>query len=119
MKTHDVSNQPPPLVGHDPLESDRALSEALDREGAGWARSEVRAFGLRTTSEEVIRWGFQSNENPPILKTHDRYGHRIDEVEFHPAYHALMKLGVEARVHNYPWHETRQGAHVARAAAYS
>ena len=63
-----------------------------------------------------MAWGFAANENPPVLKTHDRFGHRIDEVEFHPAWHELMRLSCEAGLHARPWGEPRAGAHVARAA---
>ncbi len=95
---------------------DRALMEALEREGAVWARTRVEEFGRLLGSEEVIRWGFQANEFPPILRTHDRFGHRIDEVEFHPAWHELMRLSVQHGLANLPWAEPKPGAHVARAA---
>ena len=116
MATHEVLNQPPPLHDYDPLARDRALLEALHREGAARAEAEVAAFGQRTASREVIEWGFKANENPPRLLTHDRFGNRIDEVEFHPAWHELMRLSVGAGVHSGPWREAREGAHVARAA---
>jgi putative acyl-CoA dehydrogenase len=115
---HDVLNQPPPLADYDPFGSDRALVEALEREGAGWAEPEVRAFAKRVGSAEVIAWGFQANESPPVLKTHDRFGHRLDEVDFHPAWHALMQMGVESGLHAAPWSTPRKGAHVARAAKF-
>ena len=67
-------------------------------------------------TEEAIRWGFQANENPPVLHTHDRFGHRIDEVEFHPAWHELMRLAIEHGLASLPWSEPKRGAHVARAA---
>ena len=85
MVTHDVLNQPPLFQDYDPLALDRALLEALRREGAEWAEEDVSEFGRRTASAEAIAWGFQANQNPPRLQTHDRFGHRIDEVEFHPA----------------------------------
>ncbi len=114
--THQVENQPPPLEGHDLLGLDLALTEALHREGAGWAEEELRAFGRRLTEPEVIRWGFQANRSSPELKTHDRFGNRLDEVEFHPAWHSLMKLSCEFGLQGRPWAEPRVGAHVARAA---
>jgi putative acyl-CoA dehydrogenase len=117
--THEVLNQSTPLVNYDPLATNRALAEALEREGGGWAKERITRFGRRVTSEEVIRWGFQANENPPKLRTHDRFGHRIDEVEYHPAYHQLMALGAENGVVNLPWVETKPGAHAARAALYT
>jgi putative acyl-CoA dehydrogenase len=116
MGTHEVLNQPPPLCDYDPLARDRALAEALRREGAGWSEAEVSAFGRRCASREAIAWGFLANENPPLLRTHDRFGNRIDEVEFHPAWHELMRLSVGAGVHCGPWRDPREGAHVARAA---
>ena len=116
MATHEVLNQPPPLQDYDPLAQDQALLEGLRREGADWAEDDVAALGRRSASREAIAWGFQANENPPRLKTHDRFGHRIDEVEFHPAWHELMRLSVASGIHAGPWREPRDGAHVARAA---
>jgi putative acyl-CoA dehydrogenase len=114
--THEVLNQPPPLVDYNLFTCDRALADALDREGAGWAHTRVEEFGRLVGAEEAIRWGFQANEFPPILHTHDRFGHRIDEVEFHPAWHELMGLSVQHGLANLPWTEPKPGAHVARAA---
>jgi putative acyl-CoA dehydrogenase len=90
--------------------------EALQREGAEWARERVTAFGVLRGDPEVQAWAREANENPPKLRTHDRYGHRIDEVEFHPAWHELLGACVEAGVHALPWREPRPGAHVARGA---
>ena len=116
MATHEVSNQPPPLHDYDPLARDGALFEALHREGAEWAEADVAALGRQAASAEALAWGAQANENPPRLRTHDRFGNRIDEVEFHPAWHALMRLSVGSGIHASPWREPREGAHVARAA---
>ena len=74
--THDVLNQAPPLVDYNLFTIDRVLAEALDREGAAWARPRLEEFGRLMGTEEAIRWGFQANENPPILRTHDRFGQR-------------------------------------------
>jgi putative acyl-CoA dehydrogenase len=117
--THAVFNQPPPLEGHNIFSSDRALAEALRREGADWAEERVRAFGEIAGRPETIAWGFQANEHRPVLRSHDRGGHRIDEVEFHPAWHALLGLGVAHGLHALPWREPRPGAHVARAALFA
>jgi len=118
--THQVVNQPPPLVDYNLFSTDGALVEALEREGAGWAKPRLQEFGRLTGCEEAIRWGFQANENPPELRTHNRFGDRIDEVEFHPAWHALMRLSIEHGLASLPWMtpetEPKQGAHVARAA---
>jgi putative acyl-CoA dehydrogenase len=118
-ETHEVLNQPPPLSGYNLFTSDRALGEALDREGAGWARTRAVRLGARAGDPEVQHWGFQANENPPRLRTHDRYGHRIDEVEYHPAYHQLLGLAIENELHALPWRESGGGGHVARAALES
>jgi putative acyl-CoA dehydrogenase len=114
--THAVVNQAPLLVDYNLFKTDGVLVEALEREGAGWARARLEEFGRLTGTEEAIRWGFQANENPPLLHTHDRFGHRIDEVEFHPAWHSLMRLSIEHGLASLPWTEQKQGAHVARAA---
>jgi putative acyl-CoA dehydrogenase len=114
--THEVTNQPPPLEGYNLFEQDRALVEAVERESAGWALPDLTALGKLSGDPEVLRWGVLANENPPVLRTHDRYGNRIDEVEFHPAWHSLMGVAVEHGVHAMPWREPRPGAHVARAA---
>jgi putative acyl-CoA dehydrogenase len=114
--THEVLNQSPPLEDCDLFSTDRALVEALEREGAGWATAQVHTFGKQMGSREVVQLGFDANRNPPVLRTHDRDGRRIDEVEFHPAWHELMRLSVGHRLHCLPWSDPRQGAHVARAA---
>ena len=82
--THEVFNQPPPLEGYNPFTADAALQEAVSREGAGWAAEALAAFGERTGRRDVIELGHLANRHPPRLVTHDRFGHRIDEVEFHP-----------------------------------
>jgi len=112
----EVINQPPPLEPYNLLQTDRALGEALEREKARWAVVELTALGKTLGEPETVRLGFLANENPPVLRAFDRYGHRIDEVEFHPAWHALLSLAVEAGLHASPWAKSRAGAHVARAA---
>jgi putative acyl-CoA dehydrogenase len=118
VSTHEVTNQPPPLAGYDVFGEDRALVEAVEREGAGWALDHLHELGRRAGSEEAQEWGVQANSNPPVLHTHDRYGHRIDEVEYHPAYHSLMGVAVASGLHAGPWREARPGSHVARAAGF-
>ena len=113
---NEVANQPPPLEDYNLFSCDLALQEALEREGAGWARARVTEFGRLSGSAEAIHWGFQANENAPVLHTHDRFGNRRDEVEFHPAWHELMRRSVEYGLHNLSWLEARPGAQVARAA---
>ena len=112
--THEVTNQVPPLV-HD-VADDPALLEGLRREGAGWAEEELHELGRLAGSEQGQEWGRLANENPPKLRTHDRYGHRVDEVEFHPHWHDLMNVAVSHGLHASPWRQDRPGAHVARAA---
>jgi putative acyl-CoA dehydrogenase len=117
-KTHDVFNQVPPLQGLDLFSSNLPLVEATQREGGGWVCARAAELG-QLIGGQPMEWGRLANENRPVLKTHDRYGHRIDEVEFHPAWHSLMKLGVQHELHALPWrHADQDGAHVARAALY-
>jgi putative acyl-CoA dehydrogenase len=118
MATHEVFNQPPPLEGYDVFGQDQALVEALHREGAGWAEDQLRALGALAGSAEVTRWGFEANRHAPELRTHDRFGHRVDQVEYHPSYHKLMAVAVERGLHAAPWRDERPGAHVARAAGF-
>ncbi len=118
MSPHEVENQVPPLVNYNLFTSDRALVEAVDREGAGWVAERARQLGQIVGGEEAIQWGFDANNNPPVLHTHDPRGVRIDEVRFHPSWHALMRLSASFGLHNLPWAEPRDGAHVARAALF-
>jgi putative acyl-CoA dehydrogenase len=111
-------NQPPPLVDYNVFESDAVLKESLEREGGAWAQDMVSELGGLAGTQQAIDWGFQANANPPNLHTHDRFGDRIDEVEFHPAWHELMKVAVGHGLHALPWREPRPGAHAARAAAF-
>ncbi|MQY14620.1 putative acyl-CoA dehydrogenase AidB [Streptomyces sp. RB5] len=115
--THEVTNQPPPLTGHDVAE-DPVLLEGVRREGAAWHLDELHRLGRRAGSEEVQRWADQANRHEPELRTHDRYGNRIDEVDFHPAYHSLMDVAIGAGLGGTPWADERPGAHVARAAGF-
>ena len=116
--THEVTNQPPPLEGYDVFGADAALVEGVEREGAAWASEDLHALGRLAGSPEAIGWGFEANRFPPELRTHDRYGHRVDEVRYHPAYHELMQVAVGHGLHGAPWAVDREGAHVARAAGF-
>ncbi|HEX2678441.1 MAG TPA: isovaleryl-CoA dehydrogenase [Polyangiales bacterium] len=113
--THEVTNQVPPLSGDNPGR-EPALLEALRREGAAWALPEVEEIGALAGSERCQTWGRLANAYPPVLRTHDRFGHRIDEVEFHPAWHELMTVAVEHGLHAAPWRDERENAHLVRAA---
>ncbi len=119
--THEVFNQPPPLTGRNVFADNTPLVEATEREGATWVLERASELGVLIGEVDGPQeeWGRQANENRPVLHTHDRYGNRLDEVEFHPAWHQLMRMGVEHELHALPWRETDKPApHVARAAMY-
>src|SRR3954463_998031 len=116
--THQVTNQTPPLVGHDPIAGDAALSEACLRHADAAALASLAELGALAGSEQAQEWGRLANENPPRLRTHDRYGHRVDEVEFHPAWHDLMRTAVEHGLAGAPWTDPSPHAHVRRAVGY-
>lgn len=113
--THDVTNQPPPLAPYD-ASQDAALIEGLHREGAGWAEQDVRRVGRLAGGTEAQEWAEQANRHEPELRTHDRFGHRIDEVEFHDSWHRLMRVAVAEGFAASAWADSRPGAHVARYA---
>src|SRR5579885_823381 len=100
FRTHGVDNQPPPLAPYDAYATDLPLREALAREGGAWGEAEVAKFGP-VVGGEMMELGRLANENKPRLKLFDRYGHRLDEVEFHPAYHRLMELAFEHQVPSF------------------
>jgi putative acyl-CoA dehydrogenase len=115
---HEVANQPPPLVDYNVFEADQPLVEAVRREGADWAQARIATVGAYAGSAEAQELGRLANENGPKLRTHDRFGNRVDEVEFHPAWHELLGAAVEHELHCSPWKDPRPGAHVARGAAF-
>src|SRR5580704_8809155 len=115
-ETHSVENQPPVLENYNAFVTDVPLKEGVIREGGSWGLERLEKFGGLVGSARVIALGHQANRNPPILRTHDRFGRRIDEVDFHPAWHELMTLGVENETHALPWRTPKPGAHVVRAA---
>jgi putative acyl-CoA dehydrogenase len=117
--THSVTNQPPPLEDTNLFDADRALGEGLRREGAAWAEERVRAYGEVMGSARVLALGRDANRHSPELSAFDRFGHRIDEVNFHPAWHELMTLAMQHAVHALPWREPRGGAQVAHTALHS
>jgi putative acyl-CoA dehydrogenase len=112
----EVTNQPPPLENYNLLTSDTVLREALKREHAEWAEAELSELGERLGRAETIALGTDANRHAPVLNAFDRYGHRRDEVEFHPSWHELLSIALGAGLHSRPWAEPRRGAHVARAA---
>lgn len=114
--THVVENQPAPLAPYDSYTTDLPLQEALRREGGSWGEPDIAAFGP-IAGGELMQLGIDANRNRPRFVPFDPYGHRIDEVEFHPAYHRIMQIGIAHGVPSYTWrHEGREGANVARAA---
>jgi len=117
-RTHEVFNQPEPLEDYNSFDADRPLTEGLRREGAEWAEGRARELGAICGSRQTIRWGFEANDKTPKLRTHDRFGHRVDEVEFDDSWHELMRIGVDNGLHASPWRKPGPGAHVARAAMF-
>jgi putative acyl-CoA dehydrogenase len=117
--THEVLNQPPPLEGHDVAELDRALVEGIVREGAAERLGEVHRIGGLAGEFRWIKAGEDANAHPPALRTHDRYGHRIDSVEYHPAYHDLLRTAVAEGLAGAPWADADPAPHVTRAAKFA
>ncbi len=115
LETHEVENQPPPFEDVNIFETDAPLKNAVEKNGGAAHQKHLSEFGARCGSAEVIEWSRQANNNPPQLKSFDRYGHRLDEVEFHPAYHALMDLGLGAGVSAGAWNADQAG-HVLHSA---
>ena len=124
MPTHEVTNQPPPLAGYDAAQDPALLAalrafRAAGPDGAAGTEASLARLteiGRLAGSERVQEQGRLANEYPPRLRTHDRYGHRIDEVEFHPAWHDLMTAAITRGLHATPWQDQRPGAHLERAA---
>ncbi len=115
--THEVFNQAGALENHNLYLGDQVLREAMQRQ-APEADAALVDYGQLCGLPEVIELGFQANAHKPVLHTHDRFGRRLDVVEFHPAYHSLMEQGFGAGLHSSPWTEPGTGAHAARAARY-
>src|ERR1044071_3313802 len=107
----EVQNQPPPLEPYNLFTSDVVLREAVRREGAEWAEGGLNALGVTLGKPETVKLGFDANRNLPRLKTLDRYGHRLDEVEFNPAWHELLAIALRAGLHSSPWAHPQAGAH--------
>ncbi|MES2819395.1 MAG: acyl-CoA dehydrogenase family protein [Pseudomonadota bacterium] len=114
-ETHEVFNQVPPLDGANLYRLDLPLQEWTRRFGGAWAEPRIEAYGALAGGPLMVA-GFLANENKPVFKSHDRQGHRIDLVEYHPAYHELMATAVAHGLPSVPWTEPRPGAQVARAA---
>jgi len=115
-ETHEVFNQPPPLEDYNVLGSDVAAMDAVEREGGAWAKDHILEYGAHLGTKHFLHQAALANMNGPELKSYDRFGYRTDEVEYHPAYHAFMALGMKYEVHAFPWNRKEKGAHVARNA---
>ncbi len=113
--THEVTNQAPPIVPYNVFDADVALREAIDREGAGWGMDRLRDTGALAGSPETLEHSERCERNGPVLRSHDRYGHRVDEVELDPSWHWLLRQAVEREVHSLPWRDPQPGAHTVRA----
>lgn len=109
-------NQPPILENYNLFASDAALCEAVESNGGTWNNENVKRFGEILGRAETLELGNSANKNPPILKTHDRFGNRLDLVEYHPSYHELMRIGIENETHSLAWTSEKNGAYVARSA---
>jgi putative acyl-CoA dehydrogenase len=114
--THDVLNQSVPFEDVNWFDADVPLREALEREGAGWAIDRARDAGAVAGSAVAQEHARRAERNLPRLLTHDRFGHRIDQVELDPGWHWLLRGAIEREIHSLPWRDPRPGAHVARAA---
>lgn len=115
-ETHEVLNVPEPLETYHAYHQDLALQQAVKAMGGAWGEAELDAFGAVTGSAQMIKHGYLANENKPLFHTHDRYGRRLDLVEYHPSYHELMASAVANGIHSQPWNDPKPGAHVVRAA---
>ena len=115
LETHDVINQPPPFEDVNLFTGDLALLDAVRHAGGEMHRERLSGFGARCGSAQVAEWAAQANKNPPQLKQFDKYGQRLDEVEFHPAYHALMQFGIENGVSSAAW-TAKEAPHVLHTA---
>ncbi len=114
----EVLNQPPPLQPINLFEVDLALRAALEREGGAWGVDRAREAGAEAGTIETLEHSRRAERNEPVLRTHDRYGNRIDAVELDPSWHVLLRGAVEREIHSLPWREERDGAHVVRAALF-
>ncbi|HEX8067363.1 MAG TPA: acyl-CoA dehydrogenase family protein [Thermoleophilaceae bacterium] len=119
LPTHEVLNQPPPLHGHNVFEANPPLREALEREGGGWGVDRCRDIGEVLGSEEADEHCRRAQRNVPRLHTHDRFGNRIDAIEYDPGFHWMLRMGIERELSSLPWRDPRPGAHVVRAAMFT
>ena len=116
--THGVENQAPPLVPYNVFEADHALREAVEREGGGWGVDRLRDTGELAGTTDALAHSERAERNEPILRTHDRYGNRVDEVELDPSWHWCLRQAIEREIHSLPWRDPQPGAHAVRAALF-
>ena len=116
LPTHEVVNMPPHLGDQDLWRDDAALREGVEREGGGWARDKLAAFGRVAGAAETFEKADLANRHLPELESFDRYGMRIDQVAFHPSYHELMAIAIENEVPSFAWRHPRSGSQVVHAA---
>jgi putative acyl-CoA dehydrogenase len=115
LETHEVFNQAPPFEDVNLYAGDNALRQAVQKAGGAVHEARLSALGARAGSAEAIEWGMEANRQTPVLETFDRFGHRIDEVRFHPAYHQLMHQGLDSGIASIAWDGSPAG-HVGHAA---
>jgi len=116
--THAVENQPTDLANYNLFKADVALRESVAHAGAAWAMADLDRFGALIGTSEYLEQGHLANKFQPEFDTHDRHGRRVDQVRFHPSYHALLRVAIEEGMHSSPWTDPKVGAHVARAAKF-
>ncbi|MFN2617864.1 MAG: acyl-CoA dehydrogenase family protein [Thermoleophilaceae bacterium] len=115
-ESHEVLNQPPPITPYNVFEADLPLREAIEREGGGWGVDRLRDAGELAGSPEALEHAERCERNEPVLRTHDRYGNRVDEVELDPSWHWILRQAIEREIHSLPWRDPQPGAHVVRGA---
>ena len=116
LATHEVTNMPPHLGDQDLWRNDAPLREAVVREGGGWAEEKLAGFGSLAGAADIFEKADQANQNTPQMKAFDRYGMRVNQIDYHPAYHDLMKVAIENEVPSFAWKHTEPGAQVVHAA---
>src|SRR5215212_9970418 len=114
--THGVENQAPPLTPYNVFEADLPLREAVEREGGGWGVDRLRDAGELAGSPEALEHAERCERNEPVLRTHDRYGNRAEQVELDPSWHWILRQAIEREIHSLPWRDPQPGAHVVRGA---
>lgn len=118
MTTHEVFNQSPALENVNLFEIDKPLQHMLKKADVDWGLDKIKSYGQMMGSQSMIDNGRLANQYTPVFETHNTRGFRVDKVEFHPAYHALMSAGIENGVHALPWAKQQYGSHLVRMALF-